>query len=144
MLFRVEAGQICTMATSCLMTESPYYSEGIAEMASRIILIPAANFRNALQLFPKLAVKLLDNSAQRIAQLTGIIDRLISRDLGEELKTFLLEKSDPQNEVVLSHQKIADELGSVREVISRKLKVMENNGQIHLSRGKITLLNVGA
>ena len=63
----------------------------------------------------------------------------MSRDLGAELKTFLLEKADKNHKVKFSHQKIADELGSSREVISRKLKLMEKAGLISLSRGLIKL-----
>ena len=63
----------------------------------------------------------------------------MSRDLTTELKTLLLERVDDKKHINLSHQKIADELGSSREVISRKLKTMEKSGLLKLSRGKITL-----
>jgi len=138
-LFRLEPGQSCALTTSCLLTDSPYYAEGIAETPLKLIMIPAATFRSTLSSHPKLSIRLLDNYAQRIGQLTSVIDRLMSRDLGAELKIFLLEKADKNHKVKFSHQKIADELGSSREVISRKLKLMEKAGLISLSRGLIKL-----
>lgn len=138
-LFRLEAGQSCALTTSCLLTNSPYYAEGIAETPLKLVSIPAASFRTTINNYPKLAMNLLENYAQRITQLTSVIDRLISRDLGSELKSLLLQKVNDHQQIKLSHQKIADELGSSREVISRKLKAMEKAGLLKLSRGQITL-----
>jgi len=138
-LFRLEAGQSCALTTSCLLTNSPYYAEGITETPVKLISISASDFLSAISNYPKLAKTLLENYAQRIGQLTGVIDKMMSRDLTTELKTLLLERVDDKKHINLSHQKIADELGSSREVISRKLKTMEKSGLLKLSRGKITL-----
>ena len=139
-LFRIKAGESCALTTSCLLSHSPYYAEAISETPLKIITIPAAIFRTILQNHPELSISLLDNYAQRIGELTSIIDRLTSRDLNAELKDFLIENADGKNVVHFSHQKIADELGSSREVISRKLKSLENLGFVKLARGKISLL----
>ena len=139
-LFRLRAGQSCALTTSCLLIHSPYYAAGITETPVKIITIPAASFRAAISTHPKLALSLLENYAERIGELTSVIDRLISRDLGLELKTFLQREADGEQRIYLSHQNIADELGSSREVISRKLKAMEKTGLLKLSRGQITLL----
>lgn len=141
-LFRLNAGESCALTTSCLLTDSPYYAEGIAETELKILTIPAAAFRNLLNDYPELSVRLLDNYARRIGELTGVIDRLMSRDLNQELKRFLIEQSDDDDVVHLSHKKIADELGSSREVISRKLKALENAGQVKLTRGQVHILSI--
>ena len=60
-LFRLEPGQSCALTTSCLLTDSPYYAEGIAETPLKLILIPAATFRSTLSSHPKLSIRLLDN-----------------------------------------------------------------------------------
>ena len=138
-LFRLSAGESCALTTSCLLANSPYYAEGVSETEIGLITIPAAAFRQVLGQFPNLALYLIDDYAARIGQLTGVIDRLISRDLSGELKNFLLDQVNQAGIVNFSHQKIAEELGSSREVISRKLKRMESSGLIKLSRGKIYL-----
>ncbi|MEE9347754.1 MAG: Crp/Fnr family transcriptional regulator, partial [Robiginitomaculum sp.] len=139
-LFRLEPGQACALTTSCLLTRRDYYAEGIAETELDIIMIPARIFRDSLRDSPELFTRLLSNYAQRIGELTAIIDRLITRDLKRELCALLLSKMDRERRVTLSHQKIADELGSAREVISRKLKAMEREGLLALGRGQIDVL----
>lgn len=138
-LFRIEAGESCALTTSCLLSRSPYYAEGISETPLQIITIPAITFRKILFEHPDLSIGLLDNYAQRIGELTGVIDRLVSRDLNSELKSFLIKRADTEKVVQFSHQRIADELGSSREVISRKLKTFEKAGLVQLARGKISL-----
>jgi len=66
----------------------------------------------------------------------------MSRDLNTELKALLREKADADNIVHMSHQKIADEIGSSREVISRKLKTYEKAGFVKMSRGRVSLINL--
>lgn len=138
-LFRLEEGQSCALTTSCILTESPYYAEGLAETDLDILTLPSQHFLKALQTQPGLFIKLLSNYAQRIGELTGVIDRLMTRDLNTEIRALLIEKANPQKQVFLSHQMMADELASSREVISRKLKALEKSGLIQMSRGKVTL-----
>lgn len=141
-LFRLQPGQSCALTTSCILTESPYYAEGIAETEIKLLTLPAGQFLDGLENQPKLFLNLLGNYAQRIGELTGVIDRLMSRDLNAELKDLLLERADTERTVHLSHQMIADELASSREVISRKLKALEKSGRVSLSRGRVTLTNL--
>lgn len=141
-LFRLKEGQSCALTTSCLITNSPYYAEGLSDTPLKLVSIPAAKFKQAINQYPRLAISLIDNYAARVGQLTGVIDRLISRNLSDELEQFLHSNADQDGCVLYSHQKIADELGSSREVISRKLKVMEREGLIKLARGQIRLLNI--
>lgn len=138
-LFRLQPGQSCALTTSCLLTESPYYAQGIAETDMTLITAPASAFRQMLDSNPQLAKIMLENFAQRISELTGVIDHLISRDLTGQLKQFLRTHADEQAVVALSHQQIAEELGSSREVITRKLKILQDDKLVHLMRGRIRL-----
>jgi CRP/FNR family transcriptional regulator len=140
-LFRLNAGDICALTTSCLLTDSPYYAEGISETELDILAIPSSVFQQTLKSDPDIFIPLLGNYARRIGELTNIIDRLMSRDLDTELATFLLTRADTDLTVALSHQKIAKEIGTSREVISRKLKALEKAGVVKLGRGKIWLKN---
>lgn len=141
-LFRLEPGQSCALTTSCILTQSPYYAEGLAETDLEFLTLPSQWFLKSVQSQPELFIKILNNYAERIGELTAVIDRLMTRDLNAELKSFLVNKSDDQNRVVLSHQMIADELASSREVISRKLKSYEKAGLIAMSRGLVKLTNL--
>ena len=138
-LYRLTPGQSCALTTSCLLTNSPYYAEGISETAVEFITLPAAAFSELMDSSPDIFKSLLTNYALRIGELTGIIDKLMSRDLSTELKALLKQKADKSGMVKLSHKSLADELGSSREVISRKLKALEKRGTLSLGRGKIIL-----
>ena len=141
-LFRLHPGQSCALTTSCILTDSPYYAEGIAETDLDILTLPSSQFLDSLKRQPDLFLKLLSNYAVRIGELTSVIDRLMSRDLNTELKELLLDRADDDLMVHLSHQMIADELASSREVISRKLKTLEKAGRVSLSRGCVVLTNL--
>lgn len=141
-LFRLQPGQSCALTTSCILTQSPYYAEGLAETDLEILTLPSQSFLKSVQTQPELFTKILNNYAERIGELTGVIDRLMTRDLATELKSFLIAKADDQNRVILSHQMIADELASSREVISRKLKSFEKAGLIEMSRGQVKLIKL--
>lgn len=141
-LFRLQPGQSCALTTSCILTQSPYYAEGLAETDLEILTLPSQSFLKSVQTQPELFTKILNNYAERIGELTSVIDRLMTRDLATELKSFLIAKADDQNRVILSHQMIADELASSREVISRKLKSFEKAGLIEMSRGQVKLIKL--
>ena len=140
-LFRLLPGQSCALTTSCLLSESPYYAEGVAETDLELITIPSSAFREALQASPDMMRFLLSDYAGRIAEMTALVDRLTSRDLSAELAEFLLSRADHSGMISLSHKSIADELGTAREVVSRKLKDWEKQSWVELHRGVLKVLN---
>ena len=137
-LFRLLPGQSCALTTSCLLSESPYYAEGVAETDLELITIPSSAFREAS---PDMMRFLLSDYAGRIAEMTALVDRLTSRDLSAELAEFLLIRADHSDMISLSHKSIADELGTAREVVSRKLKDWEKQSWVELHRGVLKVLN---
>lgn len=143
-LFRLRPGQSCALTTSCLLSDSPYYAEGIAESDLEIITIPSSAFREALLASPDMMRFLLSDYASRIAEMTALVDRLTSRDLNSELAEFLLGNVDQSDMIALSHKAIADELGTAREVVSRKLKDWERQTWVELHRGALKILDRAA
>ncbi len=140
-LFRLMPGQSCALTTSCLLSDSPYFAEGIAETDMELITIPSADFHEVMIASPHTMRTLLDDFAARIGTLTALVDRLTSRDLDTELASLLLMSADEAGVVPLSHQAIADEIGTAREVVSRKLKELEKSGILTLGRGALTLID---
>ncbi len=138
-LFRLERGQSCALTTSCLLSEIPYYAEGVAETDIELISIPSVAFRDALDASPEMMKVLLSDYASRIGHLTGLVDRLTSRDLNSEIAAFLKSRVGPDKIVPCSHKEIADELGTAREVVSRRLKEWEKLGWVKLLRGRLLI-----
>ena len=143
-LFRLGPGQSCALTTSCLLSDSPYYAEGVAETDLEIIAIPSTAFHAAMAGSPDLMRRLLGDFAARIAGLTALVDRLTSRDLESELAQLVLAAQDSSGHVALSHKAIADELGTAREVISRKLKELEKAKTVRLGRGSLRIKDAAA
>lgn len=139
-LFHLSAGQSCALTTSCLLTQSPYYAEGIAETDLEIITISAAEFDRIIAVSPRWSAALLQDYSRRIGGLIALVDSLSARDIDTRLNEFLQYRAAPDGIITLSHKAIAEELGTAREVISRKLKKLENNGIVKMARGRIQIL----
>ena len=138
-LFDIEAGQSCALTNACLLTQSRYYAEGIALANVTFASIDQGLFQQCLNTSHSFAKHLLQDYASRIGLLTQQIDRLAQRELDDDLIKYLHEHAVDQR-LKLSHQAIAEDLGTAREVVSRKLKKLEQQGLLKLGRGQLWLL----
>ena len=139
-LFQLRAGQSCALTASCLFRQIDYYAEGVAETDVEALLVPAGDFLRVLAGSPQLCSHLLEDFAGRIAGLASLVDRMTVRDLEAEIAGYLLANCSAGMVVARSHKVIADEIGTAREVVSRKLKAMERAGLVKLARGHVTIL----
>jgi CRP/FNR family transcriptional regulator len=71
-----------------------------------------------------------------------IVDEVVFQRMDRRIATFLLKKARVQNPVQITHQEIAYELGSAREVVSRLIEDFVNEGILHTGRGKIEILDL--
>lgn len=142
-LYRVEDGQTCMLTTSCLLAARPYPAEGVAEEDSDLVLLPAARF-DALLAEPAFRRFALAMISDRIADLMALIEDVAFGRMDVRLARRLLELDDGSHSLQLTHQQLATELGTAREVISRLLKDFERHGRVALSRGKVLLSDVDA
>lgn len=79
---------------------------------------------------------------QRFLELFSIIDNVVFKSVDEKLRDILLELKDSDNKVEITHKEIAYRIGSAREVVSRMLKILENEHKVKLTRGCIEILNL--
>lgn len=138
-LYRVEAGDSCVLTTTCLLFNKPYAGYGYAEGKIRASAIPADRFRSLLSTdsgFQELAFR---GFAQRVGELTDVIDALLLHRTDLKLARWLADQT--ATEIQLTQQEIAQELGTAREVISRSLKSFEREGWIDLGRGEVKIRN---
>jgi len=138
-LFTITSGQSCALTNACLLTDSAYYAQGIAISDVTLISMDGRLMTQLLDRSHVFARMILQDYSQRIGTLTSQIDRLINKDLDRELWEYL---NDEQIDGVVqrSHDQIAQRLGTAREVISRKLKALERDGAVALSRSRIELV----
>lgn len=143
-LYRVESGQTCIVTTACLMSGNDYDAEGVAETAIRAQALPISAFRQLLAGSAAFRDFVFRAYGSRIADLLLLIEEVSFGRIDQRLAACLLQRAGGQSALAMTHQELAAELGSAREVISRQLKEFERRGWIRLGRGQLQLLDAGA
>ena len=137
--YHIEPGESCILSITSCLNNKESQAEAIIEKTTRIILVNAERVRSWMEEFPswrKFVVKLYYN---RMAELMTLVDLVLFKSVDTRLVQHLKEKA-VNNELIITHQQLAGELGTAREVISRLLKQMENEKLISMERGKIRII----
>lgn len=138
-LYRIEAGQTCVLTTLCLMTHREYGAEGIAEQDIEGLLLPSATFSDLLARSAAFRAFAFTAYATRLSDLLMLIEEVAFGRIDARLAGVLVQRASGDGQVVATHQDLAAELGSAREVISRQLKDFERRGWISLYRGRLVV-----
>lgn len=134
-LYRVLPGEICLVSAACLFSGQLMTARGTATTATEVAIIPPERFE-ALLATPSFRSEILALFAQRMADLTSLVDAIAFRRLDQRLANALLGHGPIW---MTTHQAIAEQLGTVREMITRLLKRFENAGWVVLSRERIEI-----
>lgn len=136
-LYRVLAGESCIISSSCLLGHADYNARGISEGPTRLALLPRPLFDEMLgePAFRNFVFALF---SERMAELMQLVEEVAFRKLDQRLAALLLGKG---RVVHATHQQLADELGSVREMVSRLLKGFTEQGLVRLGREQIEVLD---
>ncbi len=137
-LYNIKKGELCHEALGCFMKCFPLNIEGYAIQDSEIFIVPSEVLRmymlNDLEFFQVLYKDLY----KKFKRIIDKNENIIHESVDIRLIKFLNGRGT--SNIYITHNEIAKEIGTSREVISRKLKKMEKEGALTLSRGKITLL----
>lgn len=136
-LYKVQAGESCIITLSCLLGHADYNARGVCESETTLALLPRALFDELLAV-PAFRDFVFALFAERIAELMQLIEEVAFRKLDQRLAKRLLGKGRVLH---TTHQQLADELGSVREMISRLLKGFADQGLVRLGREQIEILD---
>jgi CRP/FNR family transcriptional regulator len=141
LLYRVAAGQSCLLATNALFSNSTYPAWVEVESAgAKILTLPEAVIRPLYETEPALRQFVLQVLAERLFDLMTSIEEIALLSLEDRLKSYLLRRADPAGVVHVTHDEIARDLGTAREVVSRQLAHWRQGGRIACGRGTIRLL----
>jgi CRP/FNR family transcriptional regulator, anaerobic regulatory protein len=143
-LYRVGAGESCVLTTACLLGHDAYPAEGIAETDIRAVMLPRSVFEDLVGRSPEFRRFVFAAYARRIADLFRVIEEIAFQRVDVRLAQRLLALAGPDGAVVATHQSLAAELGTAREVISRQLHEFQRRGRVELGRGTIRLLDTEA
>ena len=139
-LYRVEAGQSCVLTTACLLAYEGYSAEGIAETDVRAIAIPRTVFDDLIAQSVTFRTFVFTAYSKRITDLFQIIEEMAFQRVDIRLAQKLLDLERGTGQIKATHQQLAAELGTAREVISRQLGEFQRRGWIRQSRGSVELV----
>ena len=136
-LYRIERGKTCLLTTSCLMGQSTYPAIGRAETDVSGVVISNPLFDELLSGSPEFRELVFKDFSQRLSIIIQLTQEVAFNKLDLRLAQFLLNHDLSK----ITHQQIALELGTVREIISRLLKQFQDEGLVKLHRNRIQLLD---
>ena len=139
-LYRVVPGELCLVSSACLFRSQQLSAHGVTTKATTLLLIAPPVFNQWLET-PAFRNEVLGLFAERMADLTGLIDAVAFHRLDQRLAAALLGRGQ---ELAITHQALADELGTVREIVSRLLRRFEREGWVTLSRERIHISDSAA
>ncbi len=143
-LYRIEAGKVCELTTSCLLADADYPAEAVAESDVRVLLIPKARFYEAMSNSPGFRKFVFSSLDEGVHDLVHLIEEVAFGHMDHRLAHHLLDLAGQQKIVTGTHYDLAVELGTAREVVSRLLKEFEHRGWVILHRGRIEIIDQGA
>ena len=145
LLYYIPSGQTCMMSIVASFADMCSQVYAVTERKSELLLIPVYKVREWQIKYPKWNDFILQTFLTRYTELLNTINDLSFKNIDERLHNYLIQYYHRQGDekVLLTHQKLANELGTTRVVISRLLKEFEKKGIVELLRGEIKLKQLG-
>lgn len=142
-LYRVSAGELCILNLAKLFNHTVMSVEAVSEEPVLVVNIPTRHFENAFAHCEAFHQIILSTLSKRLTDLLSLVGRLTFQHLDLRLACVLrqLFRKNGTTTLSVTHQELADELGTTREVMSRLLKEFERLGYIRLCRGSIELIS---
>ena len=141
-LYRFGLGESCILTANAIISEKSFPAIATAEEAIEAVIIPAEIFRRWVKQFDLWREFVFDLLSDRLSSVMTIIDEILFQRMDERVASWLEEQAQYQPIIKVTHQEIADDLGSSREVISRILEGFNQEGLIETGRGSIKLINI--
>jgi len=137
-LYRVLPGEACVLTSSCLLGRKDYGARGTAETRCIGAALPQAVFDRLVAGHAAFRDYVFALFAERIGELMLLVEAVAFQRLDQRLAALLLGKG---RSLEVTHQQLAEELGSVREIVSRILKHFADDGLVSLGRERIEVLD---
>lgn len=144
-LYRLFDRDMCLFSASCMLHSVQFEIFIEAEKETELWIIPTETYKSVMQESAPLANYTNEIMSDRFSNVMWLIEQIMWKSLDKRLADFLIKESEIENtdELRITHEIIANHLGSHREVITRMLKYFQDEGIVGLSRGKITIFDHG-
>ena len=142
-IYRLFEMDICLFSASCMMNSIQFDIVLEAEKDSQVYIIPADIYKDLMESSAALANYTSQIMASRFSDVMWLIEQIMWKSFDKRLASFLIEESAIEDSfsLKLTHEKIANHLGSAREVVSRMLKYFQSEGLVTVTRGEIHILD---
>lgn len=139
-LYEIGPGETCILNASCILAKQSYPAHATTLTDGEMLLIPSSLFRRLVQESEGMRNFVFSLLSLRLTQVMELVEEIAFGKMDERLMEYLIEKSE-DDRLTVTHLKIANDLGTSREVVSRLLKDFERQGSVALARNEITLLS---
>ena len=142
-IYRLFDRDMCLFSASCMLRSIQFDVTIEAEKDTELWVIPAEVYQGIMEESAPVANYTNELMAARFSDVMWLIEQIMWKSLDKRVAAFLLEESaiEGSRELKLTHEAIANHLGSHREVITRMLRYFQSEGLVRLSRGRITILD---
>ena len=140
-LYRIEENDSCILTASCILSQLRFPALAVVEKEVRAALIPAFILRDWIRKYDVWRVYVFELMSKRLADVIATVEEIAFRRVDVRIAELLAELAEKQEHITITHQEIAYELGTAREVVSRILKDFERANIISLARGSIIIQN---
>ncbi len=137
LIYQVQSGGTCVLTTQCLLSGGNFPAESVAETRTMLAAIPKASFHSLMEQSAQFRDLVLTDYAKLLSQLVSLVDEVAFSTTSRRLARRLLADAGDQGQILKTHQQLAGDVGSVREVVSRTLSEWEQAGWIKTGRGEI-------
>ena len=142
-IYRLFDMDMCLFSASCMMRSIQFEVTIKAEKDTELWVIPAEIYKSIMEESAPVANYTNELMAARFSDVMWLMEQVMWKSLDKRVAAFLLEEStiEGTNELKITHETIANHLGSHREVITRMLRYFQNEGMVRLSRGTVIILD---
>lgn len=139
-LYRIGPGESCILTASCIMSQKPFPAFAVSEQPIQALIVSTADVVRWSNHEPAWRDYLFRLISDRLSDVISVVEEVAFRRVDRRLAGYLLQHTtDDSDRIQVTHQSIASDLGTSREVVSRILKDFEQQGFISITRGAITL-----
>lgn len=142
-IYRLFERDICVLSAWCIMNSIQFDINIQIEKDSKMWVIPPALFKEVMEESAPLANYMSEIMGTRLSEAMWLIEQIMWKSMDKRLAEFLLEETNIEgtNVLKITHEKIANHMGTAREVVTRMLKYFQNEGMVALERGSVEIIN---
>lgn len=144
LLYAVAPGQSCIQSTLGLLGGEDYTAEAVAEVDSRLVLLPRTLFSELLDHSPSFRNVVFSAFAGRMQTMMKLLETVAFQRVECRLAAYLLGQTDEKGQITATQQDLANAVGSAREVISRRLDAWSRHGWVKTARGTLQIVDPDA